>query len=276
MEEIVRTIDIEKSFKNSNSRFLKSLPSFVIRRIERLIRQDEMNATIYRNRHKEGIPFVNDVLKDWNVNVIVNGLGNIPSNGRFVFVANHPLGGIDALSFLKAVGDIFPDIISPSNELLKIIPNLRPLLLGLNVFGRNTRETAEALNDLFASDRQILIFPAGEVSRRKMGRISDITWQKSFISKSVLYKRDIIPVFISGRNSNLFYTVARLRKLLGIKMYIETILLPREMMDQHNSDISVTFGKAISYSSLTNDRTHFEWAQWVKETVYKLSSSGNQ
>jgi putative hemolysin len=225
---------------------------------------------------KTGVPFVRDVLKYWNVSVNVHGRERLPENGRFVFAANHPVGGIDALSFFSVVGSIYPAIISPSNELLNIIPNIRPLLLGLNVFGRNSRDTAGELNRLFESDKQILIFPAGEVSRRTNGSISDITWQKSFITKAIQYKRDVVPVFISGRNSNLFYNVARIRKMLGIKMYIETILLPREMMKQHNSTVSIVFGNIVPYQTFTRELTHHEWAQYVKDEVYKLSENLKQ
>ncbi|HOW08601.1 MAG TPA: 1-acyl-sn-glycerol-3-phosphate acyltransferase [Bacteroidales bacterium] len=276
MPETDKIIDIEKEFKTSNSQFLRSLPPFVIRMIEKLIRQDEMNETIYHNRDKTGVPFVRDVLKYWNVSVNVHGRERLPENGRFVFAANHPVGGIDALSFFSVVGSIYPAIISPSNELLNIIPNIRPLLLGLNVFGRNSRDTAGELNRLFESDKQILIFPAGEVSRRTNGSISDITWQKSFITKAIQYKRDVVPVFISGRNSNLFYNVARIRKMLGIKMYIETILLPREMMKQHNSTVSIVFGNIVPYQTFTRELTHHEWAQYVKDEVYKLSENLKQ
>lgn len=234
-----------------------------------------MNATIYRNRAKTGVPFVNDVLSDWKINIITSGLEKIPREGRFVLAANHPVGGIDALSFFSVAGSIFPEIVFPSNELLNVIPNLRPLFLGLNVFGRNTRETAGEINKLFESQKQILIFPAGEVSRRKRGIIADVTWQKSFITKSIQFDRDIIPVFISGRNSNLFYNIARVRKLLGIKMYLETILLPREMMKQHNSTVSVLFGDIIPASSLTREKSPQEWAQHVKEIVYSLPGTCN-
>jgi putative hemolysin len=116
----------------------------------------------------------------------------------------------------------------------------------------------------------VLIFPSGEVSRRKKGIISDPVWQKSFITKAVQHKRDIIPVHISGRNSNLFYNVANLRTFFGIKMYVETMLLPREMMKQRNSTVTVTIGKVIPYQTFTTECSHPEWAQKVKSIVYCL------
>lgn len=273
MAEITKTIDIEKAIRSSKSQFVRSLPRFVIRLIEKLVRQDEMNETIYRNRDKTGVPFVNAVLKDWNVNVEVKGGENIPASGRFVFVANHPVGGMDALSFLSAIHRFFPNVISPSNELFNYIPNLHPVILGVNVFGTNTRDTVEKFNQLFESDNQIMIFPAGIVSRRKKGVISDPAWQKTFITKAIQFNRDVIPVFIEGRNSNLFYTVDTLRKFLGIKMSLEIILLPREMHKQRNTTVTLNFNKPIPYHTFTADKSHADWALHVREIVYKSANA---
>lgn len=270
MEAVEKTIDLRKAIKNSDSAFFKSLPGFVIRLLEKIVRQDDLNSTIYRSRHLDGIPFLNDVLDGWKVKLTVKGIENIPPSGRFIFVSNHPLGGMDALCFFSAAGRVHPRIISPSNQILQNIPNLQSLMVGLNVFGRQRKETAAALHKLFESDTQVLLFPAGEVSRRTKGIISDPVWQKTFITKAIEYKRDIIPVFISGRNSNLFYFIANFRTFLGIKMYLETMLLPREMMRQRGKPIIVTFGKPISYQTFTNEQTHAEWAQKVKEIVYSL------
>lgn len=265
-------IDIKKEFRNSNSAFLKSLPGLIVKGIEKFIRQDEINAAINNNHNKTGVPFLIDVLRDWNVTVKINGGENIPPSGRFVFAANHPLGIVDAMAFFCTIYKFYPKIISPSNELIDRIPNLKPVLLGINVFGKNTRETAEKLNKLYESDTQVMMFPSGEVSRRKKGRISDPEWQKSFITKAVQYKRDIIPVHISGRNSNLFYSVASIREFFGIRMYIETTLLPREMTRQFNASVTLTIGRVIPYQTFTREKTHWEWAQTVKEIIYKLSN----
>ncbi len=268
MNDVVKIIDVEKVISNSKSRFVRSLPKFIIKFIIKLIRQDDMNSTIYKYRNSEGVPFVNNILKEWNVNVDVRGDDNVPRSGRYVFVANHPVGGMDALAFLSTIYRFYPDVISPSNELFNYVPNLKPIVLGINVFGINTKETAEKFNQLFASDSQIMLFPAGIVSRRKKGIISDLIWQKSFITKAVQYKRDIIPVHISGRNSNLFYFISNLRTFLRIKMSLEIILLPREMHKQRNSTVNVTIKKPIPWQIFTKEKSHAEWAQIVKDEVY--------
>jgi putative hemolysin len=275
MEEIEKIVDIETAIRNGNNKFLKSLPGFVVRFLKRAVYQDEINATIHKSRHLAGVPFINEILRGWNIKIDIRGIENIPSAGRYVFAANHPVGAMDALSFFSVVNRFFPEVVSPSNELLNHIINLRPLILGLNVFGKNTKETVVRLHNLFESDIQVLIFPSGEVSRRKNGIISDPVWQKSFITKAIQYKRDIIPFHLSGKNSNLFYNVSNLRSLLGIKMYVETMLLPREMMKQRNSTVTVTIGKVIPYQTFTTEYSQIEWAQKVKSIVYSLPENKN-
>lgn len=270
MDNSIKIIDVEKAIRSSKSKSVRSLPRIAVWLIERLIHQDEMNAVINKFRNKSGVPFVNDILNEWNVNVIVKGAGNVPDTGRFVFVANHPVGGIDALAFLSTIHRFFPDVISPSNQLFNYIPNLHPVILGVNVFGTNTKGTVEKFNQLFESDSQIMIFPAGIVSRRRNGVISDLEWQKTFVTKAIQHKRDIIPVHISGRNSDLFYFVEKLRILLRIKMSVEIILLPREMHKQKNKSITFSIGKVIPYQTFTNEFTHVQWAQRVKEIVYSI------
>jgi 1-acyl-sn-glycerol-3-phosphate acyltransferase len=275
MEEIEKIIDIEKEFRSSKSRFFRSVPGFVIKLVRKLVDEDGMNETIHRSRHLEGSPFIDDVLKNWNVELIVRG-EKMPAEGRYICVANHPVGAIDALSFLAVLCKNYKDVISPSNEMLGLIPNLRPLMLGINVFGKNSKETAAALEELFRSGTQVMIFPSGEVSRRQKGVISDPEWHKTFVTKAIQHRRDIIPVHITGKNSGLFYFVANLRKKLGIKMYLETILLPREMMNQRNHPITLTIGKPVPYQSLTPEKSHSEWALTIKDLVYKLGSDQDQ
>jgi hypothetical protein len=91
MEEIVKIIDVEKAVRSSNSKFVRSLPKLIISLIEKLIHQDEMNPTIHRYLNKSGVPFLNDILNEWKVNVVVKGVENVPVSGRFVLVAKHPV-----------------------------------------------------------------------------------------------------------------------------------------------------------------------------------------
>jgi putative hemolysin len=271
MEEISKIVDIRKEMRNSNILLFRKMPGFAIRALEKLVRQDEINLYNHKLRDLEGIPFVNASLDLLGISVIIKGNGHLPRDaGRLIFASNHPFGSIDTLACFHAVSKHYADIRSVSNELTDRIPGFRPLMMGVNVFESNSRETAKKLNQLFESDCHIIIFPSGEVSRKRKGKIEDSQWQKTFVSKAVQYKRDIVPIFISGRNSELFYRVARLRERLGIRMFIESALLPREMMIKKGEIVTLTFGKPITYTSITQDLTHHEWAQQIKKIVYDL------
>jgi putative hemolysin len=150
------------------------------------------------------------------------------------------------------------------------IPQLKPVFAPVNKHGSHAREAARLLSEAYDSDAQILIFPSGLASRKIKGKIVDLEWKKHFITKSIQYKRDIIPVFISGRNSNRFYRLAKIRKFLRLKWNLEMFFLADETMKHRNSDIHLFFGKPIPYSTFNNSKTHKEWASWVKEKVYQL------
>jgi len=180
------------------------------------------------------------------------------------------VGGVDALTFLYLVEKNQGNVISPSNEIFEYVPNFRPVIVPVNVFGTNTKAKVRAVNDAFESEKQIMMFPAGEVSRKINGEIKDPIWQKTFVTKAVQFKRDIIPVFISGQNSKKFYRIAKLRKLLGIKMYIETLLLPQELLKQYNSKVDMIIGEPIKYEEIENSKlSHYQWTKKIRDMVYE-------
>ena len=131
-------------------------------------------------------------------------------------------------------------------------------------------DSIKKLEEVFASDELIMIFPAGLVSRKRRGRIKDLEWKKTFISKAKKHKRNIIPVHIDGKNSNFFYNLANFRGIFGIKANLEMLYLPDEMFRQKNKTITITFGDAIDYNSLDKSKNDNEWAKYIKEKVYEL------
>jgi putative hemolysin len=123
-----------------------------------------------------------------------------------------------------------------------------------------------------ASEAQLLVQPAGTVSKRNPVKIRDLAWNKFFIHKAIQYKRDVIPIHVQARNSRLFYNIASFRKIFRIKSNLEMFLLPREMFNKSGKTITITFGIPIAYKTFDDSRTHLEWAQKVREYVYVLGS----
>ncbi|MEI6433837.1 MAG: 1-acyl-sn-glycerol-3-phosphate acyltransferase [Bacteroidota bacterium] len=273
-----RLIDIEAVFASKNPHALRFIPRFIISYLKRITHQDAINGYIYRNRDKVGLPFVEAILKEFGVHVTIVGNNKnqeIPALGRFIVAANHPLGGIDGMALMHALGRIRPDIVFPVNDLLMNVPGLRPLFIPINKHGRN-KENAKLIDETFASDKLILYFPAGLVSRKQRvnGKkdIVDLEWKNTFVKKAKKYQRDIIPVFVEGRNSEWFYNLSVWRKRLGITANIEMLYLVDEMIKQLNKTINIVVGEPIPFSQFDSSKTEKQWAEWVKQKVYRLGT----
>ncbi len=262
-------LNIENVIRSKNPKLLKFLPRFIISYLKRIIHQDEMNATIYNHRDKFGLDFVDETLKDFNISIEIKGLENIPPSGGCIFVANHPLGGMDGMAFFQAIGKVRKDLVFPVNDLLLALPGLKELYVPINKHGLNT-QNIDIIEKTFASEKAILYFPSGLCSRKTRGKIIDLEWKKTFVSKAKKYHREIIPTHIDGRNSNFFYNLANLRKFLGLKVNFEMLYLVDEMYKQKNKTIKVKFGKPISYKTFDNTLKDAQWAEKVKQIVYKL------
>lgn len=266
----VAYIDLKAQIGRSNSALLKKLPRFVVRGLEILIKQDEINRIINKYSDIEGVEFLQKVVEELNVRIEYEGLENLPESGKCFFVANHPFGFVDGLILTHTIGNKYGTLKAIGNDLFMLIPQLRPLIAAVNVFGANPKEYLRGLDIVFHSDTPITHFPAGLVSRLKKGKVQDIEWQKSFISKAVSCQRDIVPIHFMGRNSSLFYSVYAIRKILRIKANLELALLPHEIFNKRNKTIKVKIGKPIPYSTFDKSKSPFEWAQYVKGLVYTL------
>ena len=271
--------DIQKSYKAINIRevfaakspgIARFIPGFVFRYIHRILHIDFINDFLKRNGHLKGIEFVDQVVAEFNVKEHIHGLENVPDTGKFIFASNHPLGGFDGMLLMKTVDGKLGKVKFLANDILMNIPNLFEMFVPVNKHGGHAREAAKALSDVYNSEVQVLIFPSGLASRKIKGKIIDLEWKKHFISKSIKHKRDVVPVFIGGRNTNRFYRIDKIRKFFRIKWNLEMFFLPDETMKHRNSDVHIYFGKPIPYKTFDKNKTHIEWAEWVKEIVYEL------
>ncbi len=265
-------IDVGKVIERKSPSLRKRLPGFVIRYLRRIVHEDELNEFLGLYGHLQGIPFIEGALEFMHTNVEVIGLEHIPEKGKAIIASNHPLGGLDGLALMMTVAKKRPDLIFPVNDILMNVKNLEPLFIPINKHGSNT-ENIKIINDTFASDKIVCYFPAGLVSRKKRGVIKDLEWHPTFITKAKRFKRDIIPTYISGRNTNFFYNLANLRKLLHIKSNLEMLYLVDEFHKQKNKTLTITFGKPVSYKVFGPRHTKQEWAARMRDFVYRLKDN---
>ncbi|MDA7802985.1 1-acyl-sn-glycerol-3-phosphate acyltransferase [Crocinitomix sp.] len=265
-------IDIDTLIKDKNPRLYKWMPGFLLRYLKKTIHEKESNEVISDNKGADGFTFSKDVVKRLGINVEVEGLENIPKEGGTIFACNHPLGGMDALAIIQEVYPLRPDLKFVVNDLLLHLPNLKDLFTGVNKHGTNSKDSLTALNELFASERAIFVFPAGLVSRKKKGVVCDLEWKKTFITRSKKFKTPVIPVHIEGELTSSFYRLSNFRTAVGIKVNIEMFYLVDELFKQKDKTLRIKFGKSISYNTFDSSKRDIEWAAWVKEKAYALQT----
>ena len=264
-----RTIDLEKVFREKSPKTARLIPGFLFRFLRRVIHEKEINTFLFNNKGKYGLDFVDALIDYFAVTLKVSGENNIPTDRRSIIASNHPLGGLDGVALMHVVGKIKKEIVFPVNDLLMFLPNLQPLFIPINKHGSNT-ENFQIIHNTFESEKLMLYFPAGLVSRKQKGIIEDLEWKKTFISKAKKYKRDIIPTYIDGSNSNFFYNLALLRKKLALKANIEMLFLPNEMFSQKHKTVGIKFGPPIPYTIFDKRYNFNEWALRIKKYVYAM------
>ena len=266
----VELINVREMFLKKNPKLAKRLPGFVYRYITRIMHIDEINELLINHGNERGIEFARSMVKKFNVHETIIGIENIPSSGRFIFASNHPLGGFDALLMLCYIDRLLGETITLVNDVLMNIPQLSPIFVPLNKHGGHPKDVIRQIHEVYLSDKQILIFPSGLASRKIKGQIQDFVWKKHFIAKAIEYQRDVIPVHVSGRNSNFFYNLANFRTFFRMKWNLEMFYLADETFRHKNQKFTITFGKPIPYAQFDKSKTPDQWAAEVKDIVYKL------
>ncbi len=269
---MTKFIDLSKSIKESDSDFLKKFPPFFVRWLEKVIKQEEMNLILEKYIDCEGADFHRAIIKHFNITLDVEGLENLPEKKKCFFVSNHPFGVVDGLILTKTIIEKYGDMKAIGNQSFHFVPNLRPYLALVNPYGLSPRSYVTELEKVYRADVAITHFPAGNVSRRYMGKVLDSDWKKSFITRAITCQRDIVPFYFHGGNSNLFYGVNLVRRVFGIELNIELALLPRELFSKQDETVRFTIGKPIPWQRFDSSCTHVEWAQKVREHVYKMAA----
>ncbi len=274
---MVKLIDIDSIVKGKLGRKSRWVPGFVLSYLKHIIHQEWVNKFALRADGLKGSAWISDCLDYMGIKLVVNGLENLPAkdDGKlYTFVSNHPLGGIDGLSIGKVIGEHYDDKFKYLvNDLLMNMEGLAPLCVGINKTGSNGRSFPQVVKATFAEKQHIVMFPAGLCSRKQKGVIKDLTWKKTFITKSIETGRDIVPIHFEGRNSNFFYNLANVCKFLHIKFNIAMLYLADEMYKNQGGTYTISIGKPIPIETFDKSKSHAQWAQYVYDKVYELKNN---
>ena len=267
-------IDIDEILRSKAGPKAKRIPRFIVAWLKRRLHQDQVNDFLRIIGDKEGVPWLKGCLDFLDTKLEVKGLENLPSDAdgrRFTFVSNHPLGGQDGVALGYVLGTHYDGRIKYLvNDLLMFLPGLAPLCIPINKTGKQSRQFPAMVEAGFSGDDHILMFPAGLCSRRRHGVIRDLPWNKTFITKSVQHQRDVVPIYFSGRNSNKFYTIANICKMLGLKFNLAMLYLVDELFKNQHKTFEVHIGRPIPWQTFDRSRTPAQWAAYVQDIVYQL------
>ncbi|MDO9154530.1 MAG: 1-acyl-sn-glycerol-3-phosphate acyltransferase [Paludibacter sp.] len=248
------------------------VPKFIINYLKKIVHEDEINSFLREYAGLKNLEFIEAGLKYFGITTSVEGKENLPHGGKYIFACNHPLGGLDGMTTGYLIGKEYDGKVRFfSNDILTHLYPLKEMFVPVNKVGIQGKEHAELMQQLYESENHLLTYPAGMCSRKVSGKIVDLEWKKNFISKAVQYQRDVIPIYFEGRNSDFFYNLANLRKIFRLKINIEMLYLADEMFKQRSKHFSIRIGKPIPWQTFDKSKSHAEWAEWVKNIVYKMA-----
>lgn len=266
-------IDITSVLRQKAPGLARRLPRFVVEWLRRTVHEQDINHILASYWDLPPQEFIRACFREWQVTYSAQGLDRLDSSGRYLFVANHPFGGMDGMMLADKLIDRFGDARVVVNDLLMHVEPLRPLWIPVNKHGSQNSDYARRFDEAFAGDLPILTFPAGLCSRRTGGRVADLEWKVSFLKKAAASGREIVPVFVEGRLSDFFYRVDRIRKALGIRFNIEMLWLPDEMFSQQGNHFRIVVGEPVPMQELRRFGSLREQAEEIRRKTYFLEKT---
>ena len=266
-------IDVEKMItdrypKLKNNKIIKGAIS---KFADSIVHEEEINTFLEKNSHLGSFEFIDEVLEyfDFDFSVCDKDRENIPSSGRVVIIANHPLGSMDAFALLKLLSKVRKDIKVVANAFLDMFEPIKPILLNINNFQeRQKKESITKVYEALDKEMAVVIFPSGEVSRASASGIKDKKWNKGFLKFAHRSNSPILPIFIGGKNSKTFYSVSTINKKLS------TLLLSNEMFKQKSKSIDILVGELIPNENIIpKGIKQDKLIELYKKQVYNLKAN---
>lgn len=245
-------LSTKKIIKDTHPLFFQKHPSIANSSLQFLrffFKESRINEFLRKNRGVDGFEFIDAVLEELGVDFLASSkdLARIPTSGRLVIVANHPLGGVDALVILRLISLVRKDIKILATPVLKLFKPLEDLfILTDNIKHKNIKQTVLEAATFLSQEGAVIIFPAAEVSRMGLKGIKDAKWTNGFLKLAKRTNSPILPLRIHARNSGVFYGASFVSKPLS------TMFLVRELFKQKNKALRVFVGHTIELDALEN------------------------
>ena len=246
--------------------------------LKKYLRYDE---TIFVGDHiqsMKGEEAFNWLGSEYTNNSHIEGLENIPKEGNFLIVSNHPMGAADAIALYYQIYPVRSDIFFFANELFVYLLGAFHELLAPVVWNKEkethsaSKVTLERLSVFFGDGRPGIIFPSGRLSKLTFFGLWDRPWEKTPVTLAKKYNFPLIPVHVEGRNSWFFYFASYVNKQL------RDVSQLNELFNKRDKNISIKIGKPVNIGLLSDNsdiainQLRYKSESLRKKTVLKLNS----
>lgn len=237
--------------------------------MKKLFHENQINTFMAENAHKDTFSYVEAIVDyfDISIGLKTNELARVPSYGRTVIIANHPLGALDAMALIHLLKDVRKDIKIVANSFLAQFDNLKDIIIPVdNIHEKMDKETVKSIYEALKAEKAVIIFPSGEVSRARPNGVKDTPWKSGFLKIATKMQAPILPVYIKAKNSKNFYLLSMVNRSLA------TATLPHEMFKAKGKVIDFKIGKPIPFSAYNLPNfSQKETVKLLRKHLYKVS-----
>ena len=262
---------ISLKLKLGSSRLSIAFEKILAKIVSKLIYLSRIERFIKNYSHLDGKQFINQLFDELNFSYLISSRDHykIPSHGRVICVANHPIGSLDALSLLKAVLEVRRDVKIVANEVLYSIEPMRNLLIPIKLDSKSAQKNSiNEIRQALQNEYAVILFPAAEVSRLKGLTIVDSKWNRGAVSFANKFNSPVLPVYIEARNSFLFYFISLLSKKVSM------LLLSHELFNKTNHIIKLKIGDIIPAKVFSSALIDNEYqTKLLKKHVYLIGKN---
>jgi len=204
------------------------------------------------------------------VRIEATGTDNIPREGGFILVLNHPTGIADGLAAHDLVLRTRPDpMVFVNGDAIRLNPRLTGKLIPVEwrherKSRAKSRETLRATRQAFDAGRPIILFPSGRLSYMdEHGRLRERPWMPSVAMLARKYGVPIVPVHLRTRNSRLFYLLWKLNE------EVRDMMVFLEWFNKRGTTFSFTVQAPIGTGELLadSDEAADELREYVEDGI---------
>ncbi len=266
--ELITNLELKKATGIKSNRLIEA-----IKRTTKLNQLNTFYKAVYSEQTAECI---DNIIKKLNITIEIDEkeLKNIPLNGGFITVSNHPFGAIDGIVLLALIYKTRPDYRLVANFLLQKVTPLKESFVSVNPFVTNEIDEKNIsgfrkIIELLQMDIPVGFFPAGEVStwQSDARKITDKPWDKSIVRLIKKAEKPVIPIYFEGSNSKLFHTLGLVHSAL------RTAKLPSEFLNREGSTLKIRIGKPISVQENNSFTNADQFGRYLRARVYSLQNA---